>query len=193
MKRLMIPFALIFAFYGCAKRATVPPPEGVEEVSILEEEELVEEVPVEEETTAVVEEPPPVEEEVTLPPVEEEVTLPPPEEKPPVVEEEVAVTPPVTEEAPPPPPPPPTTEAPRQVLGFRVQIFASSTEKGAQKVAQDAKSAFTEAVYVDYEVPYYKVRIGDCLTRGEARELRKRAIQLGYRGAFIVETEINLR
>jgi len=142
MKRLMIPFALIFAFYGCAKRATVPPPEGVEEVSILEE--------------------------------------------------EVAVTPPVTEEAPP-PPPPPTTEAPRQVLGFRVQIFASSTEKGAQKVAQDAKSAFTEAVYVDYEVPYYKVRIGDCLTRGEARELRKRAIQLGYRGAFIVETEINLR
>jgi len=192
MKRLMIPFALIFAFYGCAKRATVPPPEGVEEVSILEEEELVEEVPVEEETTAVVEEPPPVEEEVTLPPVEEEVTLPPPEEKPPVVEEEVAVTPPVTEEAPP-PPPPPTTEAPRQVLGFRVQIFASSTEKGAQKVAQDAKSAFTEAVYVDYEVPYYKVRIGDCLTRGEARELRKRAIQLGYRGAFIVETEINLR
>ncbi len=44
MKRLMIPFALIFAFYGCAKRATVPPPEGVEEVSILEEEELVEEI-----------------------------------------------------------------------------------------------------------------------------------------------------
>ena len=196
MKWLTLIFSLVFVFYGCAKKPAVQPSEGVEEVSILEEEEIVEVPPTEEEVV-----PPPAEEEAPLveeevsppPPAEEEVTLPPPEEAPPVIEE---IPPPpeeVTEAPPPPPPVTPKVEAPRRVLGFRVQIFASSTEKGANKVAADARSTFTEGVYVEYEAPYYKVRVGDCLTKDEASALRTRLVGLGYRGAFIVETQVNLR
>lgn len=196
MRWMIIAFAVVFCFYGCAKKQAVQPSEGVEEVSILEEEEMVE-VPAEEETTPA--ETP--EEEVTLPPpeetppvVEEEVTLPPPEEIPPVVEEEVVEAPPVVEEVPViPPPVTPYVEAPRKVLGLRVQIFASSTEKGASKVANDARAAFSEGVYVEHEAPYYKVRIGDCLSKDEAGGLRAKAVRLGYRGAFVVETQVNLR
>jgi len=193
MRWLILGIIVGFCFYGCAKKQAVQPSEGVEEVSILEEEELVE-VPAEEEAPPVIEEevvlPPPEE----APPAEEEVTLPPVEETPPVIEEEV-VEAPVVEEVPVTPPPPvsPPAEAPRKVLGFRVQIFASSTEKGASKVAGDARSTFTETVYVEHEPPYYKVRIGDCLSKDEAGALRAKAVRLGYRGAFVVETQVNLR
>jgi hypothetical protein len=201
MKKLvLVGFILLFVF--CAKKQTTVETEGLEEVIVFgEEEATISEKPVY----------PTVEEEPVMPP-EEELVVPPPAE--PVVEEEVyvepmeeemaAVPPPVEEQpAMPLPPAPPAvkeevytpletpTAAPAQVLGFRVQIFASSTDKGANRVADDARAAFAnQSVYVDHIVPYYKVRIGDCLTREEADVLRKQALNLGFDGAFIVETMI---
>ncbi len=156
-----------------------PPP--IEELPPIIEEEPVEETPPPvEELAPVVEEAPPVEE---LAPVVEE-TPPPVEEIAPTIEEPIL---------------PPTEEAvaiisPSQpasrVFGFRIQIFASSTEKNAQRVIDDAKTIFRENVYMDHLPPYYKVRVGDCLTRHEAESLKIKALKLGYQGAFIVETMI---
>jgi hypothetical protein len=184
-------------------------PAPVVETPVIPEvpEEVIAPPPVEEVVT-----PPPIEEVVTPPPIEEVVT-PPPIEEPlvpveevvtppalpeiPEAPEEVAVLPPVTEEpimAPieePTVPPPPPAPAPANVFGFRIQIFASSTENNANKVADDARSAFAERIYVQHVPPYYKVRAGDCLTRAEAEKLKKKALTLGYRGAFVVETMIS--
>lgn len=77
------------------------------------------------------------------------------------------------------------------VYGFRVQIFASSTEKNAMKIAEDARAVFSGRVYIEHAAPYYKVRIGDCLTKEDAEVMKAKANSLGYRGAFIVETMIN--
>lgn len=175
---------------------TTPPVE--EEViapPVIEEETAT--VPPAPETETPVLPPPVVEEEVAAPPAPmEEVAAPPP--LPPVVEEEPAVVaeaPPAVEEpyvaptvTPTPPPPQP---APARVLGFRVQIFASSTEKNASKVADDARANFSQNIYVEYVAPYYKVRVGNCLTREEAEVLKKKAQGLGYRGSFVVETMIS--
>lgn|GEM_PF-419981 len=178
------------------EEVVAPPP--VEEEPILPplppEEEVIAPPPETEEEEIVA--PPPIEEEPILPPLppaEEEVVAPPPV----IAEEEIVMPPPIIEEEPymPPvvtstPPPPPATPPPATLLGFRVQIFASSTQDNASRIAGDARPSFDETVYIEHIAPYYKVRIGDFLTRGEADVLKNKAIQLGFRGAFVVETMI---
>lgn len=78
-----------------------------------------------------------------------------------------------------------------KVPGYRVQIFASSTNEGAERVASEARFKFTEQVYVEYEPPYYKVRVGDYKNRSDAEILREKAKSLGYPDAWIVQTEVN--
>jgi len=76
------------------------------------------------------------------------------------------------------------------VPGFRVQIFASNTNEGANKIASEARFKFTESVYVEYENPYYKVRIGDLKNRADAETLREKARNVGYSDAWIVQTQV---
>jgi hypothetical protein len=93
------------------------------------------------------------------------------------------------EETPAPPEPEPAEEPePQIVYGYRVQVFASSTEQGAEKAAAAAREVFSEPIYIEYVAPLYKVRVGDCFSRGEADALKKKAISLGYRDAWIVES-----
>jgi hypothetical protein len=75
--------------------------------------------------------------------------------------------------------------------GYRVQIFASSTNEGAEKIASEARFKFTERVYVEYDAPYYKVRVGDYKNRSDAEILKQKAINVGYSDAWIAQTEVN--
>ncbi len=109
----------------------------------------------------------------------------------------------------PPPPPPPdpapasgavmtpegwSTPAPeRQVSGYRLQIFATSDRQRAEETAAGARKSFTEPIYVEYEAPLYKVRIGDCATRQEAEMLKEKASLQGYDGSWIAETMVTAR
>jgi len=57
--------------------------------------------------------------------------------------------------------------------GFRVQVYSSNVQKTAKdeayKLEKDLKAAFPEyAVYVIYESPSWKVRLGDFKTKTEA-------------------------
>ncbi len=157
---------------------TAPPPPVEEEVAIapppIEEEPIFPPAPVEEEVVA----PPPIEEEPIMPPLVVE-------EAPAVVSEQPYVPPVVT------PTPPPPSPAPATILGFRIQLFASSTEKNASRVADDTRASFTQNVYIQHIPPYYKVRVGDFLTKEEAQVVKQQAMQMGYRSAFIVETMIS--
>lgn len=89
------------------------------------------------------------------------------------------------------PPANPTTPTGTTVPGYRVQLFASATNDGANKIASEARFKFTEQVYVEYEAPYYKVRVGDYKNRSDAEILREKAKNLGYPDAWIVQTEVN--
>mgnify|MGYP001089924880 CR=1 FL=1 len=203
MKKLLI-LGVIMLFIFCAPKKTTVKTEGLEEVVVFGEEgKNISEEPVYPTPTPVPEVStlPPVTEEAEPQPMEEITALPPvPEPATPQPMEEVATLPPVPEPvtpqpmeevlAPPSPAPAPST-APASIYGFRVQIFASSTQKGASKVADDARSLFGGKVYIEHTPPYYKVRVGDCLTKEEAESLKNLAINKGFRGAFVVETMIN--
>ena len=60
----------------------------------------------------------------------------------------------------------------RQVSGFRVQVYASNTPQVAKNEALDLHETLSSqvsiAVYVISEPPFWKVRLGDFLTREEA-------------------------
>jgi hypothetical protein len=79
-------------------------------------------------------------------------------------------------------------------VGFRVQICAVSEEEKARQVQRDAIVKFTdEEVYLIYEAPYYKVRVGNCTSRLEADQLQQAAIQKGFEDAWVVRTKIKLK
>lgn len=74
--------------------------------------------------------------------------------------------------------------------GWRVQILATTMDKQARDAQREAVVKFSEGVYIIYDPPMYKLRVGNCETREEAQELRKFAVALGYRDAWIVRDKI---
>ncbi|MFH1008023.1 MAG: SPOR domain-containing protein [Candidatus Latescibacterota bacterium] len=77
-----------------------------------------------------------------------------------------------------------------ETSGWRVQIFASDQFGAAQKAKEAAMAAFGVPVYVPFETPYYKVRIGNCRSLAEAENLVREAKRKGYRTAFRARTTI---
>jgi cell division septation protein DedD len=79
----------------------------------------------------------------------------------------------------------------QQVWGWRVQIFVSGTIDNARKVAEEARWKFKDQqIYINESEPYYKVQVGNCLTRQDADNLKQRAKALGYDGAFVVLNDL---
>jgi hypothetical protein len=108
-----------------------------------------------------------------------------------------------------PPPPPEITDhdipdrvlgpgqeqLPRRIRGYRVQLFSSRDKREADAEHQRAidwweSNRYDEnldqpPIYVEYEQPYYKVRLGDYQSReAAARDADK--VARTFRGAFVV-------
>ncbi|MBA7521656.1 hypothetical protein ES705_13767 [subsurface metagenome] len=84
---------------------------------------------------------------------------------------------------------------PKEINGFRVQILATKNIETASLFKQEATERFgslEHETYLIYEVPLYKIRIGDCKERSEAEDLRDLAKQYRYREAFIVKCKIKV-
>jgi hypothetical protein len=56
----------------------------------------------------------------------------------------------------------------------------------------EARERFDEPVYLEYDAPYYKVRVGDCPTEEQGDELLKVSRRLGYPDAWLVRTIISV-
>ena len=73
--------------------------------------------------------------------------------------------------------------------GFRVQIFSSSTRRSAENVQMEARIQLSrEDVFINFESPYFKVRVGNSQTRNDAEVLLEEVKRKGYETAFIVQT-----
>lgn len=79
--------------------------------------------------------------------------------------------------------------------GFRVQLFATRSIETATVGQQKAEQLFGarhQKVYLIFETPFYKLRIGDLLSRKEAEQLRDEAKTYGYDQAFIVRSKVQV-
>lgn len=77
--------------------------------------------------------------------------------------------------------------------GWRVQIFVSNNFENATVKQEQAKIQFEargHKVYLIFEAPYYKIRVGDLTERNLAEDLRDEAREMGYNQAFLVPGKV---
>ncbi len=77
--------------------------------------------------------------------------------------------------------------------GYRIQIMYTDVRAEAYKSKGQMYKEFPDLKsYVEYEEPYYKLRIGDFKTRLEATYFMQQVTPL-YTGAFIVKDKIRIK
>ncbi len=75
--------------------------------------------------------------------------------------------------------------------GFRIQIFSSSSIDEATQARTNALVQFpSDSIYIVYDPPVYKVRVGDFITRYEADQRMPAFVEKGYKDAWIVPDRI---
>ncbi len=82
----------------------------------------------------------------------------------------------------------------RQINGYRVQLFATRDNEIGELEKKKAEFLFAEdevAVYIEYDSPMYKIRVGDCESREDAEALRDIARRKDYVSAWVVPTKVN--
>ncbi|MEW5993861.1 MAG: SPOR domain-containing protein [Candidatus Zixiibacteriota bacterium] len=76
---------------------------------------------------------------------------------------------------------------------YRIQIFSSKLYGEARWEMSVAEEIFDRPVKLDYEVPYYKVRVGSFASRDEAESYLQRVRTAGYPEAWVVVVSIDTR
>lgn len=77
--------------------------------------------------------------------------------------------------------------------GYRLQIaFTNSRDEAYAAKAKLLKAFPNERCYVDYEQPYYKLKLGDYENKLQVAEAMKNVISV-YSGAFIVKDKIRCK
>jgi hypothetical protein len=72
-------------------------------------------------------------------------------------------------------------------------VFSTSDYFLADSIYHEIRSQFGDStVEKVFNLPYYKIRIGNCATREEAERLLVRAQELGYRDAWVIRTQVKL-
>ncbi len=82
---------------------------------------------------------------------------------------------------------------PATVSGYRIQIFSASSQQAAEQAQAQARNLLgREDVYIEFEPPFFKVRIGNFRKRKEAEEFLKIVKKHGYDTPFPIETQISV-
>lgn len=77
--------------------------------------------------------------------------------------------------------------------GFRVQIIATDNLDEANKFNTDISSLIpNHRTYINFEPPFYKVKLGDFRENNEANDMRFRLSQMGYTESKVVRESINI-
>lgn len=77
------------------------------------------------------------------------------------------------------------------VEGFRVQVLATRTRENADRLRDELSVEYGNNIYIVFEAPNYKVRIGNFIDRRKAEVLRQSLVNKGYPSAWIIRTRID--
>ncbi len=80
-----------------------------------------------------------------------------------------------------------------RVESYRIQLFTSKTYQPAMTELNIAREVFDQKVWLDYEVPYYKIRVGDFADRESAEKYVPAAVEAGYSNAWVVKVNLDAR
>jgi hypothetical protein len=71
---------------------------------------------------------------------------------------------------------------------YRIQLFASQYYTEARYEQQIAQEVFSDTVFIKYDLPYYKVLLGNAESEREGRRLLYNARSLGYYNSWLIES-----
>ena len=74
--------------------------------------------------------------------------------------------------------------------GYRIQLISTQNLAEAISVKARADSTCSVPVYVDFEPPNYKVRIGNYITNEEAMNMQNSMQRQGFKNAWVVPSKI---
>ena len=78
------------------------------------------------------------------------------------------------------------------VKGYRVQIVISQNVNELEVIQDKLMKSVDKKIYIIFELPNYKLRVGNFLNRKEAERFQKKIVRLGYRTAWVVPTMIEM-
>ena len=76
------------------------------------------------------------------------------------------------------------------IEGFRVQVLATSSQENADRLRNELSIEYGKDIYIVFDAPNYKVRIGNFIDRRLAEKLRLELINKGYPSSWIIRTRI---
>jgi len=76
---------------------------------------------------------------------------------------------------------------------FRIQIGATELFGDARREKKIAEEVFDQLVYLDYEVPYYKLRVGSFADRRSAEQYLRKSKMAGYKTAWVVTVRVTVK
>ena len=74
--------------------------------------------------------------------------------------------------------------------GYRLQIFESSSVEEANRTLRKFERSLKDSVYMVFEAPLYKLRLGNFVTKKEAEEQKANLNKKGYKNIWIVRSRI---
>tara|TARA_B100000427_G_scaffold323526_1_gene327141 strand:- start:632 stop:1051 length:420 start_codon:yes stop_codon:yes gene_type:complete len=76
------------------------------------------------------------------------------------------------------------------VEGYRVQIMISENQEDLIEVKKSLEEVVKEKIYIQFELPNYKLRVGNFSSRKKAELYLNKIVRLGYRSAWVIPTLI---
>jgi len=80
-----------------------------------------------------------------------------------------------------------------EVDGFRVQVFATGYSRSADSLKTILEHLGYKDVYIAFDTPVYKVRVGNFVSRNEAEKTRENLVKQKFDTAWIVRSKVFAR
>ncbi|MEE8341235.1 MAG: SPOR domain-containing protein [Candidatus Neomarinimicrobiota bacterium] len=80
----------------------------------------------------------------------------------------------------------------KEYNGFQIQVLSTKNGEQAENLRMELIAQLNQNVFVIFEAPNYKVRMGAFTKRNEAERLQKQLYSLGHRRAWVVRARITL-
>jgi len=81
-----------------------------------------------------------------------------------------------------------------QFKGFRIMVLNSTDRELAYRTKGQLLSRFPDhAVYMGYQAPFFKLKVGDFVKKEDAEDLRKRLSSMMPKGVFVVADVIKVK
>ena len=74
--------------------------------------------------------------------------------------------------------------------GYRLQIFESSSVEETNRTLRKFERSLKDSVYMVFEAPLYKIRLGNFVTKNEAEKEKANLTKKGYKNIWIVRSRI---